>query len=150
MCWSRLLSDCARGLQSLHLSTDDTPIQVLDTAHPKGIKRGHIWSFFSDDKIVFFEYTPNWHGAHVQELLKDFQGTLQSDGYAGLGGLFQQKLPADAVALSPQSFAADAHTYLEPMIVLRAQNRTHRALSESEQRADHASAAAHSRACPIH
>ena len=81
----------ARGLQSLHLSTDDTPIQVLDTAHPKGIKRGHIWSFVSGDKIVFFEYTPNWQGAHVQELLKDFQGTLQSDGYAGLGGLFQKK-----------------------------------------------------------
>ncbi len=51
----------ARGLQSLHLSTDDTPIQVLDTAHPMGIKRGHVWSFVSDEKIVLFEYTPNWY-----------------------------------------------------------------------------------------
>ncbi len=66
-----------QGLQSPHLSADDTPIQVLDTAHPKGVKRGHIWSFVSDEPLVFYEYTPNWQGAAIQELLKDYQGTLQ-------------------------------------------------------------------------
>ena len=81
----------ARGLQSSHLSLDDTPIQVLDTAHPKGVKRGHIWSFVSDEPLVFYEYTPNWQGAAIQELLKDYQGTLQGDGYAGLNTLYEKQ-----------------------------------------------------------
>ncbi len=81
----------ARGLQSSHLSLDDTPVRVLDPAHPKGVKRGHIWSFVSDEPLVFYEYTPNWQGAPIEELLKDYQGTLQGDGYAGLNTLYEKQ-----------------------------------------------------------
>lgn len=80
-----------RVVSSTHLSLDDTPVRVLDKAHAKGIKRGHLWSLVSDDEVVYF-YTPTWHGAPLVELLKDFDGVLQSDGYSGLNPLYQ-KLP---------------------------------------------------------
>jgi transposase len=74
-------------LSSTHLSMDDTPVRVLDKAHEKGIKRGHIWSLVSDEAVVYF-YTPNWKGGPIQELLKNFDGVLQGDGYKGLDALY--------------------------------------------------------------
>ena len=80
-----------RGLRRAHLSFDDTPIRVLDPTHPKGVKRGHLWSFVSDEPLVFYEYTPNWSGKPIQKLLEDYQGTLQSDGYAGVDALYEKE-----------------------------------------------------------
>lgn len=80
-----------RGLSRAHLSFDDTPIRVLDPTHPKGVKRGHLWSFVSDEQVVFYEYTPSWSGKPIQKLLQDYQGTLQSDGYAGVDALYQKE-----------------------------------------------------------
>lgn len=82
-----------RVVHSSHLSLDDTPVRVLDKAHEKGIKRGHLWSLVSDDEVVYF-YTPTWHGAPIVELLKDFDGVLQSDGYSGLNPLYKKPLRA--------------------------------------------------------
>ena len=101
-----------RGLQSPHLSSDDTPIQVLDTAHPKGVKRGRIWSFVCDEPLVFYEYTPNWQGAPIQELLKDYEGTLQGDGYAGLNPLYEKESGpkrAGCLAHARRKFVAAYH-----------------------------------------
>jgi len=72
-----------------HLSVDDTPVRVLDPAHEKGIKRGHLWSIVSDEEVVYF-YTPTWHGEPLVKLLEDFDGVLQSDGYSGLNKLYQR------------------------------------------------------------
>jgi transposase len=72
-----------------HLSVDDTPVRVLDREHEKGIKRGHLWSLVSDEEVVYF-YTPNWQGEPLVQLLKDFDGVLQSDGYSGLNKLYQR------------------------------------------------------------
>ncbi len=73
-----------------HLSLDDTPVRVLDRAHEKGIKRGHLWSFCSDEEVVYF-YTPNWKGEPIVELLRDFFGVLQTDGLAGLNSLYKKQ-----------------------------------------------------------
>ena len=80
-----------QGLQSPHLSFDDTPIRVLDPTHEKGVKRGHLWSFVSDAPLVFYEYTPSWSGAPIQSLLSDYSGTLQSDGYSGINALYKKE-----------------------------------------------------------
>lgn len=80
-----------RGLLSAHLSLDDTPIRVLDPAHPKGVKRGHLWALVSDEPSVFYEYTPSWHGEPIRQLLQNYQGTLQSDGYSGLNELYAKE-----------------------------------------------------------
>lgn len=79
------------ALSREHLSTDDTPVRVLDPAHPEGVKRGHLWSFVSDGPEVAFEYTPDWSGAPICKLLADYGHTLQSDGYAGLDALYQKE-----------------------------------------------------------
>ena len=80
-----------RALLSAHLSQDDTPIRVLDPAHPKGVKRGHLWAFVSDEPSVFFEYTPSWRGEPIRQILDKYQGTVQGDGYSGLNELFQRE-----------------------------------------------------------
>ncbi len=69
----------------------DTDSSAGHNTHPKVVKRGHIWSFVSDEPLVFYEYTPNWQGAAIQELLKDYAGTLQGDGYAGLNPLYEKE-----------------------------------------------------------
>lgn len=85
---ARRIRDQALG--RTHLSTDDTPVRVLDPAHPKGVKRGHLWVLVSDGPEVAFEYTPDWSGAPMCKLLADYGHTLQSDGYAGLHPLYEK------------------------------------------------------------
>jgi transposase len=78
------------ALKTTHLSLDDTPVRVLDKGHEKGVKRGRLWSFVSDGPLCFYEYTPNWKGGPIRELLTDFRGTLQSDGFSGLDPLYRK------------------------------------------------------------
>lgn len=77
------------ALSRSHLSVDDTGVQVLDRSDSRGIKRGHLWPFRSDSE-VYFVYTPSWQGTPIQEVLKDFHGTLQTDGFSGLDALYRR------------------------------------------------------------
>jgi transposase len=78
------------ALEAYLLSLDDTGQPVLDRDHPRGIKRGHLWTFVADaGRVGFCEYTPDWKGEHPAKILAGFRGTvLQGDGYAGLDDLF--------------------------------------------------------------
>lgn len=78
-----------RCLTRSHLGVDDTGLAVLDRSDSRGIKRGHLWPFRSDSE-VYFVYTPSWQGKPIQELLKDFHGTLQTDGFSGLDALYRR------------------------------------------------------------
>jgi transposase len=80
-----------QALSRTHLSTDDTPVRVLDPGHPKGVKRGHLWALCSDGPEVAFEYTPDWNGEPICQLLAGYGHTLQSDGYAGLDTLYKKE-----------------------------------------------------------
>jgi transposase len=77
-------------LTSYLLSLDDTKLPVLDREDPRGIKRGHIWTYIGDQgRAAFCAYTPDWSGAAPQKVLADFTGcVIQSDGYAGIDGAF--------------------------------------------------------------
>lgn len=77
------------------VSLDDTGMPVLDRDHPKGIKRGHIWTFLGDaGQVGFCEYTPDWKGHRPRQVLAEFTGeVIQSDGYAGLDALFTGPKP---------------------------------------------------------
>lgn len=77
-------------LASYLISVDDTGMPVLDRDHPKGIKRGHLWTFLGDEKVVgFCEFTPDWKGHRPRQILAGFTGkVIQSDGYGGLAELF--------------------------------------------------------------
>jgi transposase len=71
-------------LSSNYLGTDETTIKVLDPAIKGKCHKGYLWAYLAHDKnLVLFDYDPS-RGKHVvgQKLL-DYQGYLQSDGYAG-------------------------------------------------------------------
>ncbi len=84
-------------LASYLMSLDDTGMPVLDRDHPKGIRRGHVWTFIGDaGRVGFCEFTPDWKGKWPLAILDEFSGeVVQSDGYAGINSYFarQHSLP---------------------------------------------------------
>ena len=81
------------------LQSDDTGIKVLDSDHPNGVKRGHLWVYLGDGAWSSFVYTPDWKGSGPQSFLADRKGWLQVDGYAGYDALFERE-GATAVLVS--------------------------------------------------
>ena len=71
------------ALSSFYINLDDTGFRVLDPKHPKGVKRGHLWGIVADQKYVSVHYSPDWKARHPAELLRDFKGFVQVDGYRG-------------------------------------------------------------------
>ena len=69
-------------LQTNYLHVDETPIKVLDQ-DKKGTKhRGYFWVYHnSHHKIVIFDYRKGRSGEGPSEILKEFNGHLQADGY---------------------------------------------------------------------
>lgn len=82
-------------LVSYLMSLDDTGMPVLDRDHPKGIRRGHIWTFIGDaGRVGFCEFTPDWKGKWPLAILDEFSGeVVQSDGYAGIDPYFARRHP---------------------------------------------------------
>jgi transposase len=99
------LAGYVRSGSKLH--ADDTPVPVL---HPgRGTtKTGRLWTYVRDDRnapnaataptdrqsfepaAVWFAYSPDRRGEHPAHHLKDFNGILQADGYAGFERLYQR------------------------------------------------------------
>ena len=114
-CWRMLpdwVGECSALLEPLinalaghvlaaeKLHADDTPVPVL---HPgRGTtKQGRLWAYVRDDRpagsktppAVWFTYSPDRKGKHPSEHLRDFNGILQADGYAGFDRLFNAADP---------------------------------------------------------
>jgi len=69
-------------LQSCYLHADETPIRVLDKKKEGESHRGYYWVYQNSiDKIVFFDYQEGRGRAGPMEILENFQGYLQTDGY---------------------------------------------------------------------
>jgi transposase len=72
------------------LHADDTPIGVLAPGNGK-TKQGRLWVYARDDRpagdtaapAVWFRYSADRKGIHPQAHLKDYEGVLQADAYAG-------------------------------------------------------------------
>jgi transposase len=71
-----------RIVASYYARTDDTGLRILDRDHPKGVKLGHMWAYVAD-RLVAFNYTPDWKAEGPAEFLRGFGGFLQGDGYPG-------------------------------------------------------------------
>jgi hypothetical protein len=77
------------------LHADDTPVPVLAPGQGR-TKTGRLWTYVRDDRpagdltppAVWFAYAPDRQGQHPRTHLKDFEGALQADGYAGFNGLY--------------------------------------------------------------
>jgi transposase len=65
------------------IRTDDTGVRVLDRDHEKGVKKGHLWPYLSDEECVF-RYTPTREASGPEEHLKEATAKyLQTDGAQG-------------------------------------------------------------------
>ena len=69
-------------LQSDYLHADETPIKVLDKDKKDSTHRGYYWVYQNSiDKIAFFDYQEGRGREGPTEILQNFTGYLQTDGY---------------------------------------------------------------------
>ena len=69
-------------LRSNYLQADETRIQVLDRDKKSKTHRGWYWTYRDPlTGLVFFDYNESRGRAGPSEMLKDFDGYLQTDGY---------------------------------------------------------------------
>lgn len=69
-------------LESKYLHVDETGIKVLDETKKGTTHQGFYWVYHnSKDKMVLFDYRPGRGREGPDDILKDFEGYLQADGY---------------------------------------------------------------------
>lgn len=70
-------------LSSNYLQADETPIKVLDDKKKGETHRGFYWVYRDPQSgLVLFDYRKGRGREGPSEILKDFEGYLQSDGYS--------------------------------------------------------------------
>ena len=70
-------------LESDYLHADETPAKVLDKNKKGTTHRGYYWVYHNSiDGLVWFDYQEGRGREGPTEILKDFKGYLQTDGYA--------------------------------------------------------------------
>ncbi len=92
----------AHVLAGDRLHGDDTPVPVLDPGSGK-TRQGRLWAYVRDGRpygdkappAVAYFYSPDRKGEHPQSHLKDFEGVLHADGYAGFKGLYEATEPGE-------------------------------------------------------
>lgn len=67
-----------------YLQVDETPIPVQDDHKEGSLRKGYHWVYHAPlSKAVLFDYRSGRSEKFPIEVLSDFQGTLQTDGYVG-------------------------------------------------------------------
>jgi transposase len=97
---ARLLTPLAQAigrhvLRADKVHGDDTPIRVLGGKGSKA-KTGRLWVYVRDDRpsggqappAVWFRYSADRKGEHPARHLRDWQGILQADAFAGYNQLY--------------------------------------------------------------
>jgi len=108
-------------LKSNYLHVDETPIKVLSKEKQGEAHRGYYWVYQNSiDKIVFFDYQESRGREGPMEILENFRGYLQTDGYA-VYNIFEKKQDVTLIHCM-------AH----------ARRMFHEALNNDEPRASHA------------
>ncbi len=78
------LYQCLRDdvLSDNYLQVDETPIKVLDASKKGKTHRGYHWVYHAvKKKLILFDYREGRGREGPEELLKNFSGYLQTDGY---------------------------------------------------------------------
>ncbi len=72
-----------------YLQVDETPIKVLDRDHKNGIHQGYMWLYHAPvDRLVLFDYRKGRDQSGPREMLADFRGIIQTDGYTVYDSLY--------------------------------------------------------------
>ena len=77
-------------LQSPYIQIDETTLQVMKEEDRKNKTKSYMWVIRGappGPSAVLFQYHPTRQTAFAQELLRDYQGFVQTDGYQGYGFL---------------------------------------------------------------
>ena len=79
------------ALSGDYLQADETPIPVLSRDKPGSTHKGYLWVYYNPTKkLVLFDYRKSRGRDGPNEMLSDFNGYLQTDGYAGYNNLKNQ------------------------------------------------------------
>jgi transposase len=69
-------------LQSDYLMADETPIPVLTEDKPRATHKGYIWVYYDPiSRMALFDYRKSRSREGPLEILQNYQGKLQTDGY---------------------------------------------------------------------
>lgn len=80
-------------LKSDYLQADETPIPVLDKDKEGATHQGYYWVYHSPDKkLVLFDYREGRGKIGPHEMLRNFKGYLQTDGYAAYETLDKSRI----------------------------------------------------------
>lgn len=72
-----------------YIQADESPIKVQDKQHKNGIHRGYMWVYnCPTDNLVLFDYRKGRGKSGPKEMLQDYSGVLQTDGYSVYEALF--------------------------------------------------------------
>lgn len=81
----------AQVLASSYVQVDETPIPVLDKQKKGETHRGYHWVYHGVElKLVLFDYREGRGREGPKELLKNYRGYLQTDGY-GVYDMFESR-----------------------------------------------------------
>ena len=104
-----------------YLQVDESPIPVQHDHQEGSLRRGYHWVYHAPlINAVLFDYRPGRSAAFPTEVLRDFHGTLQTDGYAGYEKLARRE------GITPLACMAHARRYFD------------KALASDKARAEHA------------
>jgi len=67
------------------VGVDDTKLDFLDPADPRGKQRGHLWCFVGTGPLVGFVFTETWQAEDIEPWLSGIDGYIQCDDYKGYG-----------------------------------------------------------------
>lgn len=83
---------CKQVLGCDYIQVDESTIPVLDKDKPGATKKGYFWVVRSPERRqLFFHYDKGSRSQYVVvDLLKEFKGAIQSDGY-GAYGIYEKK-----------------------------------------------------------
>lgn len=71
-----------QALSAKYIGVDETPHPVLDKDVKQKTHRGYFWVYQAvEQRLVLFDYKPGRGKSGPAELLKNFKGFLQTDGY---------------------------------------------------------------------
>lgn len=76
-------------LLSKVLAMDETPIKAGKLKKGK-MRQAYLWPMYGDDDEIVFRYAPSRAHRYVREWLKDYSGTLLSDGYEAYSAYAKQ------------------------------------------------------------
>lgn len=128
-----------------HVFADDTPIRVLRGPENK-VKTGRFWIYTSKGTPGFpactvYDYTASRQAAGPLRFLKEFEGYLQADAYAGFNKLYQDSAQGtkvtevgclaharryfydSALGTSPESWAHTALGFIQDLYKIERQGR---------------------------